>query len=38
MSVGRFTRLNSMLHFNDNNNIEGIAKDSLHKVRPLLEI
>ncbi len=38
MSVGRFTQLNFMLQFNDNNNIEGIAKDSLHKVRPLLEI
>jgi hypothetical protein len=38
MSVGCFTQLNSMIHFNDNNNIEGIAKDSLHKVRPLLEI
>jgi hypothetical protein len=38
MSVGHFTQLNSMLHFNDNNNIEGIPKDSLHKVRPLLEI
>jgi len=27
-----------MLHFNDNNDEEGLAKDSLHKVRPLLNI
>jgi hypothetical protein len=27
-----------MLHFNNNNDDEGIAGDSLHKIRPLLQI
>jgi hypothetical protein len=34
--VGRFTQLNFMSHFNDNNK-EGIAKDSLHKVGDFLK-
>jgi hypothetical protein len=38
MGVGRFTQINSMLHFNNNNDDEGIAGDSLHKIRPLLQI
>jgi hypothetical protein len=38
MVVGHFTQINSMLHFNNNDNEEGIAKDSLQKIRPLLQI
>jgi hypothetical protein len=38
MGVGRFTQINSMLHFNNNNDDEGITGDSLHKIRPLLQI
>ena len=38
MGVGRFSQINSMLHFNNNDNTEGSARDSLHKIRPLLEI
>lgn len=32
MGAGWFTRNNSILHFNNNNDEEGVAKDSLHKI------
>jgi hypothetical protein len=38
MGVGQFTQINSMLHFNNNNDDEGISGNSLHKIRPLLQI
>jgi hypothetical protein len=38
MTKGRFMQITSMLHFNNNNDVDGMANDSLHKVRPLLEI
>jgi hypothetical protein len=38
MSLGRFSQISSMLHFNNNNDEEGLANDSLHKIRPLLQI
>jgi len=38
MSRGRYVQLTSVLHFNDNNDEEGRARDSLHKIRPLLNI
>ncbi len=38
MSCGRYQQITSVLHFNDNNDEEGIARDSLHKIRPLLNI
>ena len=38
MTLGRFSQINSMLHFNNNSDQEGLAKDSLHKIRPLLQI
>jgi len=38
MGVGHFMQINSMLHFNNDDDEEGIAKDSLHKIRPLLQI
>jgi hypothetical protein len=38
MTLGRFTQINSMLHFNNNVDQDGLAKDSLHKIRPLLKI
>jgi hypothetical protein len=34
MGVGHFTQINSMLHFNNNDDKEGIAKDLLHKIHP----
>jgi hypothetical protein len=38
MSFGRYLQITSVLHFNDNNDEEGIARDSLHKIWPLLNI
>ena len=38
MSNTRFTQKRCMLHFNNNDDTDGIAQDSLHKVRPLLNI
>jgi hypothetical protein len=37
MSQARFIQIRCMLHFNDNTNEESL-KDSLHKIRPLLNI
>ncbi len=38
MSMIRFQRISCTLHFNDNTDLVGLSMDSLHKVRPLLEI
>ena len=38
MSKSRYLQIISMLHFNNNEDAEGLARDSLHKVRPLLNI
>jgi len=38
MGIGWFCQINSMLHFNNNNDGEGVGKDSLHKIRSLLQI
>jgi len=38
MGVGPYTQINSMLHFNNNIDDEGIARDSLYKIRPILQI
>jgi hypothetical protein len=38
MSRDRFQQISSTLHFNDNNDLLGSSMDSLHKIRPLLEI
>jgi len=38
MAKGRFLQLCSVLHVNDNNDSYGRSHDSLHKVRPLLNI
>jgi len=32
MSQGRYVQLTSVLHFNDNSDEEGCARDSLHKI------
>jgi len=36
MSLGRYLQVRSVLPFNDNCDEEGWARDSLHKIRPLL--
>jgi hypothetical protein len=38
MTKGRFMQISFMLHFNNNDDIDRMGNDSLHKVRPLLEI
>jgi hypothetical protein len=38
MSKGRFQQLCVMLHFNNNEDTDRIQNDSLHKIRPLLNI
>jgi hypothetical protein len=38
MTKSRFLQISSLLHFNDNEDEEGRQKDSLHKIRPLLNI
>jgi hypothetical protein len=38
MGIGKYLQISSMLHFNDNENEEGVANDALHKIRPILEI
>jgi hypothetical protein len=38
MSMARYLQIVSMLHFNNNGDEDGMATDSLHKVRPLLNI
>lgn len=38
MSKGRFKQICSVLHFSDNDDEDGMATDSLHKIRPLLTI
>jgi hypothetical protein len=38
MTKSRFLQIGLMLHFNDNEDEEGREKDSLHKIRPLLNI
>jgi len=38
MSKGRFQQISSMLHFNNNEDVDGSNSDSLHKVRPILAI
>jgi hypothetical protein len=38
MTKSRFLQISSLLHFNDNEDDEGRQKDSLHKIRPLLNI
>jgi hypothetical protein len=38
MAKGRFLQLTSVLHFNDNLDVDGKNRDSLHKVWPLLNI
>jgi hypothetical protein len=38
MSRDRFQQISSTLHFNDNTDLVGSSMDSLHKIRPLLEI
>jgi hypothetical protein len=38
MAMSRYLQITSVLHFNDNSDIDGAAKDSLHKIRPLLNI
>jgi Transposase IS4 len=38
MGKGRYLQITSMLHFNDNSDADGLSRDSLHKIRPLLEI
>ncbi len=38
MSKGRFLQISSVLHFNNNDDEEAKRCDSLHKVRPLLNI
>jgi len=38
MAKWHLLQITSMLHFNNNSDHDGIWRDSLHKVRPLLEI
>ncbi len=38
MTKSRFLQIGSLLHFNDNEDEEGRQNDSLHKIRPLLNI
>jgi hypothetical protein len=38
MSKGHYLQITSVLHFNDNNEVGKMEKDSLHKIRPLLAI
>jgi hypothetical protein len=38
MSRGRYQQITCVLHFNDNDDEVGKARDSLHKIRPLLNI
>jgi hypothetical protein len=38
MSEYRFLQITATLHFNKNEDMDGVQNDSLHKVRPLLEI
>jgi len=38
MTKWRMLQITSMLHFNNNEDHDGMQEDSLHKVRPLLEI
>ncbi len=38
MSKGRFQQLCVMLHFNNNEDTDRLQNDSLHKIRPLLNI
>jgi hypothetical protein len=38
MTRSRFLQIGSLLHFNDNDDEEGRESDSLHKIRPLLNI
>jgi hypothetical protein len=38
MSKGRFLQITSVLHFNDNDDVDGKKSDSLHKIRPLFNI
>jgi hypothetical protein len=38
MSRGHFLQICSVLHFSDNSDIDGMQTDSLHKIRPMLNI
>ncbi len=38
MSRGRFLQICSVLHFSDNSDVDGMHTDSLHKIRPMLNI
>jgi hypothetical protein len=38
MTKSRFLQIVAVLHFNDNNDEAGLENDSLHKIRPLLNI
>jgi hypothetical protein len=38
MSRRRFQQISSVLHFNDNNDVNGMRTDGLHKIRPVLNI
>jgi hypothetical protein len=38
MTKSRFLQIGALLHFNDNDAEEGLQNDSLHKIRPLLNI
>ncbi len=38
MSKGHYLQISSVLHFNDNNNVERMETDSLHKIHPILTI
>jgi hypothetical protein len=38
MTKSRFLQIGALLHFNDNDDEAGLENDSLHKIRPLLNI
>jgi len=38
LSKGRYLQITSVLHFNDNGEASKMTRDSLHKIRPLLNI
>ena len=38
MSKGRYLQITSVLHFNHNGEVSKMTRDSLHKIRPLLNI
>lgn len=38
MTRGRFIQISMVLHFNDNNDVDGMRHDGLHKIRQILSL